>query len=56
VIASITTFILTLLIFKEDPNASEKATGVMIVETFLKMGFYYSHERAWHKTDFGINR
>jgi uncharacterized membrane protein len=56
IIASLTTFILTLLIFKEDPNASEKATGVMIVETSLKMAFYYFHERAWHKTDFGINR
>jgi len=56
IIASLTTFILTLLIFKEEPNASEKATGVMIVETSLKMAFYYIHERAWHKTDFGIKR
>ncbi len=56
VIASLTTFIITLFIFKEDPNASEKATGVMIVETILKMAFYYGHERAWHKTDFGIKR
>ncbi|NQX98972.1 MAG: DUF2061 domain-containing protein [Flavobacteriales bacterium] len=56
IIASITTFLLTLLIFKDDPNTSEKATGVMIVETIFKMGFYYTHERAWHKTDFGINR
>lgn len=56
IIASLTTFILTLLIFKEDPNASEKAISVMIVETILKMGFYYIHERVWYKTDFGIIR
>ena len=56
VIASLTTFILTLFIFKTDPNASEKAAGVMLVETILKMGFYYLHERVWHKTDFGIKR
>lgn len=56
IIASITTFLLTLIIFKDDPNASEKATGVMAVETTLKMGFYYVHERLWHKSNFGITR
>ena len=56
IIASLTTFLITLIIFKEDPNAPEKATGVMIVETSLKMAFYYFHERIWHKTDFGITR
>jgi len=56
IVASLTTFIITLLIFKEAPNASEKATGVMFVETTLKMAFYYFHERVWHKTDFGITR
>tara|TARA_B110000459_G_C16549605_1_gene466111 strand:+ start:738 stop:1184 length:447 start_codon:yes stop_codon:yes gene_type:complete len=53
-IASLTTFILTLLYFNDDPNATEKAAGVMLIEALLKMGGYYLHERAWHKTDFGI--
>jgi len=55
-IASLTTFLLTLLFFKDVPDASEKAAGVMLIETLLKMGGYYLHERAWHKTNFGITR
>jgi uncharacterized membrane protein len=54
IIASITTFILTYLFFKDDPGVAEKATTVMAIETVLKMGFYYFHERIWHKIQFGI--
>lgn len=54
IIASVTTFILTYLFFQGDPGATEKATGVMAIETVLKMAFYYGHERIWHKIKFGI--
>lgn len=52
--ASITTFFIAMFIFRDDPNAMEKATGIAIVEIFLKMLFYYLHERAWHTSKFGL--
>lgn len=47
VIATSTTFALALAIFQNDANVLEKATGVAVVEVFLKMLFYYVHERVW---------
>ncbi len=55
VIASLTTFLLALFFFKEDPNAAEKATGVAIAESILKMVLYYFHERAWYTSNFGLS-
>ncbi len=54
VIASVTTFVLAILFFRNDPSAIEKATGVAVVESILKMLFYYLHERAWHRSKFGL--
>lgn len=54
VIASITTFIIAFTIFREDPSAIEKATGIALIESVLKMLFYYIHERAWHTSKFGL--
>lgn len=54
VIASLTTFIIAFIIFREDSNAMEKATGIAIIESILKMLFYYLHERAWHATKYGL--
>ena len=54
IIASATTFVLALLFFNEDPDATKKATGVAIAESLIKMVFYYLHERAWYKYDFGV--
>lgn len=56
VIASLTTFIIAYLIFREDPGVMQKATSVAIIESFVKMLFYYLHERAWHMSDFGLNK
>lgn len=53
-IASITTFALAYLFFKNDPGAIEKATGVALVESVLKMLFYFMHERIWHRSSFGL--
>lgn len=55
IIASVTTFLLALLFFQDDPEATRKATGIAIAESILKMVFYYFHERAWYKSDWGIN-
>ncbi len=54
VIASLTTFILAFAFFQTDPEAIEKATWIALVETVLKMLFYYGHERIWHLSKFGL--
>ena len=56
IIASGTTFVLALLFFSDDPNATEKATGIAIAESVIKMVFYYFHERAWYKSNWGIKK
>lgn len=55
VLASLTTFLLAMIFFRDEPGAIEKATGIALVESVLKMVFYYLHERAWHKSKFGLN-
>lgn len=54
IIASGTTFVLAYLFFQDDAAAVEKAGGIAAVESVLKMLFYYLHERAWYKSNFGI--
>ena len=53
-IATLTTFVITILIFREDPNATEKAGAVALAEIFLKMLIYYFHEEVWYKIDWGL--
>lgn len=53
-IASLTTFILAIIFFASEPGAVEKATGVALVESVLKMAFYFVHERLWHKSSYGL--
>ena len=55
VIASATTFALAWFFFRDDPLVAEKATGVAIAETIIKMALYYVHERAWYNFNFGID-
>ncbi len=54
VIASITTFCIAYFFFKEDPLVAQKATGVALTESVIKMALYYFHERAWYKSNFGL--
>ncbi|MDT0554138.1 DUF2061 domain-containing protein [Urechidicola vernalis] len=54
VLASLTTFVIALIFFREDPLAAEKATGVALTESVIKMGLYYFHERIWYKSNFGL--
>jgi len=53
IIASATTFALAMIFFRNDPNAFEKATGIAIVESIVKMLFYFLHERAWAQLRWG---
>lgn len=56
VIASVTTFFLTYAIFRDDPYATEKATGVASAEAVVKMVLYFLHERAWNTVHWGKMR
>lgn len=53
IIASCTTFLLTYYIFRDDPHATEKATGVATAEAVIKMVLYFFHERAWNTVKWG---
>lgn len=53
-IASLTTFVVAMIFFRDDPLATQKATGVAITESIIKMILYYFHERAWYKSNFGL--
>ena len=55
-IASLTTFVLALFFFRDDPMAAQKATGVAITEVFIKMLFYYMHERLWYNIRLGRHK
>lgn len=56
VVASITTFLLAYLFFKDDKEAVSKASGVALAEAAIKMVLYYFHERAWYKSNFGLDK
>lgn len=56
IIASLTTFVLAYLFFKEDKEAISKATGVAVAEAAIKMLLYYFHERAWYRSNFGLDK
>jgi len=56
IIASITTFVLAYLFFRDDKHAVSKASGVAIAEAAIKMVLYYFHERAWYKSNFGLDK
>lgn len=52
-IASTTTFFLAYMFFYTDPHATEKATGVAIAESLIKIVLYFLHERAWTSIRWG---
>ncbi|MEQ9285462.1 MAG: DUF2061 domain-containing protein [Cyclobacteriaceae bacterium] len=55
VLASGTTFGLALLLFEGHDNAMEKATYIALIESVLKMIFYYGHEEAWYRINLGLD-
>ena len=54
-VATLTTFVITILVFGEDPNAAQKAGAVAFAEIFLKMLIYYVHEEVWYKMNWGLD-
>ncbi len=56
VIASGTTFVLALLLFEGHSDAMEKATFIALIESVLKMVFYYGHEEAWYRINLGLDK
>ncbi|MDW3208227.1 MAG: DUF2061 domain-containing protein [Reichenbachiella sp.] len=54
-IAGLTTFILVVWIFNESQGTLEKAGWIAIVETILKMMFYYGHEEVWYRINLGLD-
>ncbi|MEO9805412.1 MAG: DUF2061 domain-containing protein [Reichenbachiella sp.] len=54
-IASGTTFILALVLFGAHEGALEKATWIALIESVLKMGFYYGHEEIWYRINLGLD-
>lgn len=55
-IAGSTTVILVVLIFNEEQGAYEKAGSIALIETVLKMIFYYGHEEVWYKINLGLDQ
>ncbi len=56
VLASATTFGLALFFFSNQEGAMEKATSIALIESVLKMAFYYGHEEAWYRINLGLDR
>lgn len=54
-IASGTTFILALILFEGHEGAMEKATWIALIESALKMLFYYGHEEIWYRVNLGLD-
>jgi uncharacterized membrane protein len=54
ILASLTTFLLAFFFFRDDSNAAQKALGIALTESVLKMILYYYHERFWYKYNFGL--
>ena len=48
ILASLTTFVLAYLIFRNSDNAAEKAAALSGVEIVVKLLLYYGHERVWN--------
>ncbi|MCL3781684.1 DUF2061 domain-containing protein [Prolixibacteraceae bacterium JC049] len=56
VIASATTWVLAWLFFQNDPLAVEKASGIALAESVLKIILYFLHERLWNTVRWGRMR
>ena len=54
-IASLTTFLVAIVVFRDTPDVAQKATSVAFVEIFSKMLIYYIHEEVWYKSNFGLD-
>lgn len=54
IIASLTTFLIVIILFRDQPDPIEKGLTIAVFEFFLKMLFYYGHEEAWYRVGLGL--
>ncbi len=54
-IASLTTFIIAVVVFHEDEYVWHKASAVAGLEIVIKLIIYYLHERVWQNLNWGVN-
>ena len=52
-VATLTTFIIAWIVFRDAKDAIEKALSVAGVELVAKLLLYYMHERVWNSVKFG---
>lgn len=55
IIASLTTFVIVIILFQDQENSIEKGITIAVFEFFLKMLFYYGHEEAWYRINLGLD-
>ncbi len=55
VFSFVTTFLLVLIIFQKEENATDIASGIAIGEFFFKMVLYLVHERIWYHINFDFD-
>ena len=55
VFSFITTFLLVLIIFHKEENATDIASGIAIGEFFFKLVLYLIHERIWYHINFDFD-
>lgn len=55
IIASLTTFILVIILFRNEDNAVEKGMIIAAIEFILKIIFYYGHEEVWYRVNLGLD-
>lgn len=54
ILATLTTFLIAVLIFREDKQVFAKAGTVAALEFAIKLLIYYLHERAWLLVKWGL--
>ncbi len=55
IIASLTTFIIVVILFRNEVDPIGKGLTIAMFEFFLKMVFYYGHEEAWYRINLGLD-
>lgn len=55
IIASLTTFVIVIILFGGQEDALEKGALIAVFEFFIKMAFYYGHEEAWYRINLGLD-
>ncbi len=52
IFSSFITFFIALVLFNKTESASQKVTGIVLLEGASKMLLYFLHERIWYRINF----